>query len=505
MSIDFGRAKEELDKIISDAGDKIKKLESIESQIKKQEKSLKVLSNSIQEEFGDFMNKDLFVNFFQKPYTIIPQGKNKVLVAIPKFIKGFQVGWLWKETESFYIYQLDQYSSWLGDVPTELLKEINFKKEFEAEVVGNQITFDPSQKKAIKEALSRHLTNITDTNARILRGHEFDIIADMVERGCLPFKPMRVSEVDLREGRSSIKLRSYQDPALKKFLEVGSMGLFHPTGAGKSIVAMKIIDVLKGKKLIVVPSRTLVEQWTYYVEKYLPHCIDEIRIATYNSKVTEEDFALVIFDECQRLPANSFSRFALIKTKYRLGLSASPHREDNRESYIFALTGFPVGLNWQDYMNETGKSYHPIFVHLVRGENFKMKKAEQLLDMNKKTFIFCDSIDLGKRMANQINVPYIYGETKDRLDLIDNNKVVVVSRVADLGISVKDLQRVIEIDFLFGSRQQELQRTGRLMHSEEKNVRHDIIMTEKEFESYGKRLWALQEKGFTVKVLGNNV
>jgi hypothetical protein len=45
-------------------------------------------------------------------------------------------------------------------------------------------------------------------------------------------------------------------------------------------------------------------------------------------------------------------------------------------------------------------------------------------------------------------------------------------------------------------------RLGRLMHSESDDIRHDIIMTEREISSYGKRLWSLQEKGFTVKVVG---
>jgi hypothetical protein len=31
--------------------------------------------------------------------------------------------------------------------------------------------------------------------------------------------------------------------------------------------------------------------------------------------------------------------------------------------------------------------------------------------------------------------------------------------------------------------------------------RHDIIMTEGEAHEHGKRLWALQEKGFTIKVI----
>lgn len=39
------------------------------------------------------------------------------------------------------------------------------------------------------------------------------------------------------------------------------------------------------------------------------------------------------------------------------------------------------------------------------------------------------------------------------------------------------------------------------MHSEEKNLRHDIIMTEQEFAQHGKRLWALREKGFNLKVI----
>jgi hypothetical protein len=37
------------------------------------------------------------------------------------------------------------------------------------------------------------------------------------------------------------------------------------------------------------------------------------------------------------------------------------------------------------------------------------------------------------------------------------------------------------------------------MHAEHPE-RHDIIMTEGEMQKYGKRLWALQEKGFTVKI-----
>jgi len=856
--LELQKQRDEILKIKEVADVQLNKLTLLEKEIKQTDKEISLVANSIDKSLKDSIEKDKFIEFFKKPYAIVPQTKNKVLVIVPKFIKGFQVGWLLRDEGNFFVYQLDQYSSWLGDIPQELLNEINLKKEFEAQIVENSVLFDPSEKEAVKKGVGRHLTDFTANSARIVKGHEFDLIADMIERGNLPFKPKPVNAIDLRLPKSKLELRNYQQPAFDKFLATGAIGLFHPTGAGKSMIALKCIDVVKGPKLIVVPTRTLVEQWNWYIDKYVPHCKSEITIMTYQGfRNRNESYALVVYDEClvagsqiikkdggitniediqngdkvvgglvknkftrktntiykistsfgdiittvthphitlkkirnkhlnqfeansvknisvklakdlvplkdymlvpekiphtekfkidraelefaalimcdghiekrtntlkvcvsksgekewvrevfikginslgcskfwefnnkrgdytigccskfvkdclvkrykispgkkshsvdivdkifyasldsikgfidiafssegsidksglqismrsknfikklqfllkkfgihssfcvhkkqgyreqyqlnvgskdfnlffkeiglthkiksnkfiqskekfmndkiryqnqdfrvvkilriakekkdcevydfestshtflangilthncQKLPADTFSRLALINTKYRIGLSASPHREDGRERYIFALTGFPVGLNWKDYMETVGKSYHPIYVHTVKGEASKLSKAIELMNPKKKTLIFCDSIELGKKLANMINVPFIYGETENRMDLIEKNKVLVVSRVMDLGVSIKDLNHIIEIDFLFGSRQQEIQRTGRLMHSEETDVRHDIIFTEKELESYGKRLFALQEKGFTIKVV----
>jgi superfamily II DNA or RNA helicase len=104
------------------------------------------------------------------------------------------------------------------------------------------------------------------------------------------------------------------------------------------------------------------------------------------------------------------------------------------------------------------------------------------------------------RLSRRFDAPFVSGETQNRLETIGDNRVVVLSRIGDLGVSIKDLQCIIEVDFLKDSRQQELQRTGRLMHSE-KAERHDIVMTECEAQEHGKRLWTLQEKGFTIKVV----
>ena len=499
--MDILEIKKELEDSKKIAETELRRVSSISKLLKEQEKNISATADFIDEKLGKLTNKQDFLDFFKKPYTLIPNGKNSVLICVPKFVKGFQVGWLWKETESFYIYQFDQYSAWLGDIPEELKKEINLKTDFNVRIDGDIMRFDPEQKSFIKQKFGYHLSEIDDETAKIKRGHIFDVIAESVENGCLPFKPKKVEQSDIREQKSKIKLRSYQKKAVDKFMETGAVGVFHPTGAGKSFISLYLLDVIKGKKIIIVPTKTLIEQWKAYIEINIPHIKDEIKVITYQGyRDSDDEYTLTIYDECQRLPANTFSRLAVINTKYRIGLSASPHREDGRESYIFALTGFPVGLNWQEYMTTVGKKYHPIFIHIIHSAAGKLKKLEELFDPKKKTLIFCDTISLGKQVASRLSIPYIYGQTDDRMEKIQENNAVCISRVGDLGISVKDLQRIIEIDFLFGSRQQELQRSGRLMHSEEAE-RHDIIMTELEFKQYGKRIWALQEKGFTIKIL----
>jgi hypothetical protein len=115
--------------------------------------------------------------------------------------------------------------------------------------------------------------------------------------------------------------------------------------------------------------------------------------------------------------------------------------------------------------------------------------------------LFVDKIEVGERLANILGVPFIHGATKNRIEIAKESKVFIASRVMEMGISIKDLQHIIEVDFLFGSKREEIQRTGRLFHSESKEAKkHDILMTKEEFEVYGKRLHGLVEKGFKINL-----
>jgi DNA excision repair protein ERCC-3 len=97
----------------------------------------------------------------------------------------------------------------------------------------------------------------------------------------------------------------------------------------------------------------------------------------------------------------------------------------------------------------------------------------------------CDSIDAGNDLSERLDVPFVSGETpkRQRMDIFRDNRVVIGSRVADEGFSMDKLDRVIEYDFHSGSRRQELQRAGRVMHSEGTG-QHIIQMTDDKYENY---------------------
>ncbi|MFA4971977.1 MAG: DEAD/DEAH box helicase family protein [bacterium] len=489
----------EIEGILEAAAALKRRLEEVERQVREREEEVDRTVATIESVGG--VDGDALRHFFKKPYAILPFKKNEVLVVVPKFI-DFQVGWLHQETETYNVFRFSQYAGWLGEAPQDLIDAVNAKRDLHGEVVGDRLDFPVEEEEKVREILGPLLKDISAGTATIKKGKEFDVIAEMVAHGCLPYRSRPVAEEDLREPSGTIQLRPYQVRARETFMQTGATGIFYPTGAGKTYLALDIADHLKGKILVVVPTTTLKEQWLLRIKQLLGSQWDRFTVLNYASRaILGQRFTLAIFDECHKLPANTFSRLALVSTKYRIGLSASPFREDGRENYIFALTGIPVGINWKEYMVETGRTYHRVFVYVVKNADAKMREVKNLLEPGRKTLIFCDSLELGEKIAKRLKVPFIYGDTTNRLKVIAENEVIVASRVADLGVSIADLDRIIEVDFLYGSRQQELQRTGRLMHADGEDLRHDIVMTKEELGKYGKRLWGLREKGFEIEVI----
>ena len=479
------------------------KFDALIEEIQKQRDKIRLeIEKKIEEvQFGKY-NKEELGEFFKEPYVIIPKRENEFYVIAPKWI-DFQIGWLDRATRSYNIFIVSRYVQWLAQIPQTLREKLKFPEPLPLRIFdGMLLTGEKYQDKAWEKYKRFLRSREGKDRIKVKQGAEFKLIAQMIEDGILPFMPRPVQEEDLRDW-TGIELRSYQKTAWDEFLGKGAIGIFWAFGSGKSFFGIYILGRITGQKLVVVPTLTLKEQWEERIRKFIPKFENEIEVVTYHAyeKLRNREFSLIIFDECQHLPANTFIRLSTLKTKYRLGFSGSPFREDKRENYIFALTGFPLGMSWDELLKMQVVK-RPVFkLYLLPDNRAKLRKLDELLKLPLKTLIFCDSIEFGQRIARTFNLPFVFGETRGRMEIIREADVCVVSRVGDEGISLPDIERSIEVSFLFGSRMQESQRFGRLMHSLEEEPEHVILMTEEEFEKYQKRLYAITERGFRIEIM----
>jgi len=151
-------------------------------------------------------------------------------------------------------------------------------------------------------------------------------------------------------------LRKYQREALDMWKSAGMRGVIVlPTGGGKTMIALRAIYELRESALILVPTIDLMNQWTRTVNDVLgiragelgggKHEIQPVTVATYDSALSSimhagNRFNLLIADECHHLPAPSYSEIALYSVApHRMGLSATPEREDGLHRELKKLLG----------------------------------------------------------------------------------------------------------------------------------------------------------------------
>lgn len=492
----FEKTKEAINKANREYKSLIREVETI------QEANLKKLERVSELTRVSKVNKDEMRGFLKEPYVILPTKRpEEWWVVVPKFIQ-MQVGWLERSTESYNIFKVNKFINWLGDIPTLLKSKFKFKSELPVKVYGGMVLTGKRHQDETWNRYSKFLLRKEGKDRiRIKRGAEFRLIAQIIDDGTLPFLPKEVEKEDLRPARVKFELREYQKTARREFFKYGAIGVYWAYSAGKTYLGLQLCSELKGNKLIVVPTLTLKEQWEKRL-KELTEVEEETEVITYHGfdKVRNKEYILTIYDECHHLPANTFSRLSTLRTKYRLGLSATPYREDGRTEYIFALTGYPVGLDWEALIKLGVIEKPDIRLYVLQDRRAKIEKLSELLIDKKKTIIFCDSIKFGNEISKRFEIPFVSGESTKRIEVIEEAEVCVVSRVGDEGLSVKDIERIIEIDFLFGSRRQEGQRLGRLFHGETAGE-HIILMSEREYEDHSKRLYSIYEKGFKIQIV----
>ncbi len=456
--------------------------------------------------FKGYDNVELH-SFLDQPYAILPRGgdrPNEWWVVTPKFT-NYELGYLDHSANGWHYFIVNKYMQWLARIPEELKDKFRFRKPLPLRVYdGMLLTGEDAQ----EDTWNRYKTHLTQRKGkdqiRIKMGHEFSLIAEIIDDGMLPFTPQPVEEGDLREPKTSFDLRDYQKEWWAEFLVWGAVGVFAPFGSGKTFIGLHAIASLKGPKLVVVPTRGLISQWEERINFYLKDP-GPVEVVTYHAykKIRKNQYILTVFDEAHRLPATTYARMATINTKYRIGASGTPYREDSRTNFIFALTGQPLALAWDKFFELEIVNKPTVTLYLFSHFRYKERKLAELLGQPKKTIIFVWRIKIGKGLQKEHGIPFVYGATPgpERLEIIRNSEQVIVSSVGSEGLSIPDLERVIEYDWLGSSRREEAQRMGRLFHSKEKDPEHIILMTDAEFEKDETRLYSIYEKGFRINVI----
>jgi superfamily II DNA or RNA helicase len=150
--------------------------------------------------------------------------------------------------------------------------------------------------------------------------------------------------------------RPHQAAAMHGWLETDGRGLvIMPTGSGKTYMAAMAIARIRRPTLVVVPTIDLMQQWSSVLER-LFGCpagmlgggsreILPLTVTTYDSAVLNMEFignrfGFIIFDECHHLPG-PMNRLAaqMAIAPWRLGLTATPEREDDGEELLYDLIG----------------------------------------------------------------------------------------------------------------------------------------------------------------------
>ena len=120
-------------------------------------------------------------------------------------------------------------------------------------------------------------------------------------------------------------------------------------GFGKTIIALHLFARLKVKVLVLVHKEFLMNQWKERIAQFLPDAkvgtlqaktidvegrdivigmLQSVAVGKYPEDVYN-DFGLCCFDECHHLGAEVFSKsLDITRTRYMLGLSATPDRKD---------------------------------------------------------------------------------------------------------------------------------------------------------------------------------
>jgi DNA excision repair protein ERCC-3 len=435
----------------------------------------------------------------------------------------------------------------------EIFKEIKHRKEiqkhFLVERADNQVEISLLDRGRIKQLLIEIGFPVQD-NVGFTDGKPF---------------PFTLAD-NTRNGKPFI-LRDYQQEAADIFHLNGAPGGGHgvivlPSGSGKTIVGIDVMQRIGQHTLILATNVAAVHQW---IEEILDKTnvkredigeytgtlkeIKPITVATYQILVYRKNkessfphfslfyknpWGLIIYDEVHLLPAPIFRITAEIQARRRLGLTATLIREDGLEKEVFTLIGpkrydtpwkvlEKKGWIAQAYCHEIRvpmkKSLRLKYIHASKRARFRIASENQLKEMvaeqimeryqDRSLLVIGQYVGQLERFANRFHLPIITGKTKnDERDEIYEQfrqgriKQLVVSKVANFSIDLPDASVAIQISGTFGSRQEEAQRLGRILRPKRLSSYFYTLVSEdsNEQDFALKRQMFLVEQGYQYSI-----
>jgi DNA excision repair protein ERCC-3 len=337
-----------------------------------------------------------------------------------------------------------------------------------------------------------------------------------------------------------------------------------PCGSGKTVVGMTFMSLLKTNTLILTTNVAAVHQWmaelldkTQLDESMIAEytgdskSVAPVTIATYqvltwrphkdadfpHFKIfRERAWGLIVYDEVHLLPAPVFRVTAELQAVRRLGLTATLVREDGAEDAVFSLVGPKrYDVPWKDLeskgwiaealcteirINMPEKLKIP---YAVAGQREKYRMAsenpmkeyivKQLVENHPEDNILVigQYIEQLEALSKLLKAPIITGKTpnKEREKIYDafkkgENRVIVVSKVANFAIDLPDASMAIQVSGTFGSRQEEAQRLGRILRPKNRNSSFYTIVScytvEEEFAANRQKFLAEQGYKYSIQL-----
>ena len=464
--------------------------------------------------------------------------------------------------------------------------EVPVKEGSAEKIIEHYLYLKADSLPVYKEIFANHsvkklLTASSDTNAP-----EHSFLIHLTDRGTIkqlllqagwPVKdqvaltdgePLDVSLRQTTAAGQPLQIREYQTGAARAL--VGDKGpgtgfgtIVLPCGAGKTIVGMTIMDMLKTSTLIITTNISAVHQWIDELldktnltrDKIAEYSgesktIKQVTVATYQvltwrpdkegpyphfSIFHERPWGLIIYDEVHMLPAPVFRVVADLQAVRRVGLTATLVREDGCEGYVFSLVGPKrYDVPWKELERDRWiataecvevridlPAYQEID-YAVAGTREKHKIASmnpkklpvvsQIINKfpDDKILVIGQYLQQLDEIVKELGCPIITGKTptieRDRIynDFREGKiRVLVVSKVANFAIDLPDASLAIQVSGTFGSRQEEAQRLGRILRPKERKSRFFTLITrntvEEEFGSNRQKF--LAEQGYEYKIV----